>query len=138
MSKAQLINERENERDYKINNGEIITLKLSHDLTEISFIVNGKELSDGFAFVDLDGNGYKVIRMYIPEYEHCGLGRAALEFFKEITEEKLYASFPDGFKRNDGSHLTGDAPGFVSKMIDEGIIDGYDEAGWYKDSIEDI
>ena len=133
MSKAILINDRGNERDYKISNGNMVTLKISDDLFDIKFIVNGKELKDGFEFDQLENGGYYITHLYIPGYEHLGLGRAALEFFKEYTGEKLYAAPNDGFKRNDGSHLTGDAPGFVARMQEEGII----EKNEY-DSIDDF
>lgn len=56
-----------------------------------------------------------------PLLDH-GLGRAALEFFIEQTGSKVYAIPHDGQRLDDGSHLTGDAPGFVFKMQEEAII----------------
>lgn len=60
-----------------------------------------------------------------------GLGRAALEFFKEYTGAEVFAREYDGQVRDDGSHLTEDAPGFVAKMIDEGIL--LDNSGDFND-----
>lgn len=59
--------------------------------------------------------------MYVPIKE-AGLGRAALEFFKDYTQADVFARENDGQVRDDGSRLTEDAPGFVAKMIDEGIL----------------
>lgn len=56
-------------------------------------------------------------------YKHEGIGREALTFFREIHGLPITASKEDGLKKDDGSHLTGDAPGFVQKMRDEGIIE---------------
>ena len=64
-------------------------------------------------YMDLKDNSYK----------HQGIAREALKFFKEFYGLPITASYNDGLKKADGSHLTGDAPHFVSKMRDEGIIE---------------
>jgi hypothetical protein len=46
-----------------------------------------------------------------------------LKFFKEFYAMPITASYNDGLSKTDGSHLTGDAPYFVEKMRDEGIIE---------------
>ena len=57
-----------------------------------------------------------------------GLGRVALQFIKDaILNFPIWVSPNDGNIREDGSHLTGDALGFVKKMIEEKLIDGYDD-----------
>ncbi len=67
-------------------------------------------------------------------YKRKGIGRESLKFFKEITGTQIVASENDGIRKDDGSHLTGDAPVFVSKMQEEGIIErpaGYDSYDRY-------
>lgn len=75
-----------------------------------------------FKFLDPD---YKLMRMYCNDAKSGGIGRAVLQFFKATTGADVYASTPDGQVRDDQSHLTEDAPGFVVKMIAEGWIKGY-------------
>lgn len=78
-----------------------------------------------FEFKSLEEGGYKLMRMYCNAGKTGGIGRAILEFFIETTNEIPCASPPDGQVREDQSHLTEDAPCFVAKMIEEGLIKGY-------------
>lgn len=129
MATAILVDEREFERDYKISDGRIITIKISDDLSEVSFWEGQKLLGseNDFVFIDEcdDGTCYLLSRMYIKP-KGFGLGRAALKFFIDITGATVYTRSNDGITRDDGSHLTEDAPGFVFKMIDEGLIQPHD------------
>ena len=117
------------ERDYKIPSGQIITLKLEEDFSEITFWENGKQLGNNmnfeFKILDESDNSYLLSRMYVP-IKRVGLGRAALESFKYITRSLIYCRSHDGIVRDDGSHLTEDAPAFVTKMINEGLIESND------------
>lgn len=126
MAKAILINDRDLERDYQINGSTLITLKLEDDFSEIKFYdSNGIELEGEFLFFDESENGesYLLGRMYAPSsFKKSGLGRAALELFTEYTGANVYAREHDGQVRDDGSHLTGDAPIFVGQMIEEGLL----------------
>ena len=70
------------------------------------------------AFLDEAGRGYV----------HKGIGRRCLELVRELSGLSISASDHDGQRRDDGSHLTGDAPGFVFKMREEGLIEG--GSGW--------
>jgi len=55
-------------------------------------------------------------RIYNDPYKGEGMGRVALRFFKEATgDSKVFVSSHDGQVREDGSHLTGDAPCFATK-----------------------
>ena len=69
---------------------------------------------------------YKITWMYLDKqgesYLRQGIGRKALLFHIECFAMPLEASDNDGTVKNDGSHLTGDAPSFVSRMRAEGII----------------
>lgn len=114
------------ERVYEIVNGTLITLKLEEDPFQITFWdINGNQLGqdEDFVFYEPDEfeNSYLLGRMYVP-IKGEGLGRVALELFTEYTQEKVYAREHDGIVLDDGSHLTEDAPGFVNKMIEEGLL----------------
>jgi hypothetical protein len=95
MAKAILINQREWERDYKIYGTTLITLKLEEDYSEITFYDSyGHKLDGEFRFADEneDGDSYLLERMYVPSiYKQSGLGRAALEFFKDNSGSDIYA-----------------------------------------------
>lgn len=131
MKKAILIKDNEFERDYLIHNGRIITLIYDEMDQSISFKENDKTIGDEFRFIDEDVDGYGngerflLARMYSPE-KKSGLGRAALEFFIDMTGASIYARPNDGIVLDDGSHLTGDAAIFVGKMQNYGLIEPYD------------
>lgn len=129
MAKATLISDRDNERDYRIHDGRIITLVYDDWDYTIGFKENNLSIGDEFKFIDEDidedgvGNGesYLLARMYSP-IPKAGLGREVLKFFIDMTGARIYARPHNGQTRDDGSHLTEDAPGFVIKMRAEGLI----------------
>lgn len=98
--------------------GERITVLdwLGQEIGSIIFSLREDEYSDC----------YKITWMYLDKkgrgYLRQGIGRAALQFHKEIFNANIEASNNDGIMRIDGSHLTGDAPGFISKMRQEGFV----------------
>jgi len=132
MPRATLIKDNDNERDYQIPSGRIITLVYDDMDYSISFKENDQPIGDEFRFIDEsidedgcgDGERYLLARMFSP-VPASGLGRAALEFFIDMTGATIYARSHDGIVRDDGSNLTGDAPIFVGKMQDEGLIEEY-------------
>jgi len=50
------------------------------------------------------------------KYKHQGIGTEAFRLFRECTGAKVTFSEDDGIQKEDGSHLTGDAPGFVASL----------------------
>ncbi|HEY0313834.1 MAG TPA: hypothetical protein VGC56_15250 [Allosphingosinicella sp.] len=60
----------------------------------------------------------------IPGWTGVGIGRECLRLAGEVSASPITAAADDGMKREDGSHLTGDAPGFVQRMREEGLIIG--------------
>lgn len=56
-------------------------------------------------------------------YKHQGIGRRCLQIIKECWDLPIIAATNDGRQREDGSHLTGDAPEFVARMVKEGLLD---------------
>ena len=128
MAIANLFKDEGLKRIYKTSDGSLVTLELKDDFSEIIFCDSAGEKFGEFEFKELDVHAYKLTRMYTNTFKGRGLGRVALEFFKEITVSKIYTSPHDGIVRDDGSHLTECAPGFVSKMIKEGLIENPYEA----------
>lgn len=127
MAKATLFKEIESGRIYKNSKGQAIVLTLNDDHTEITIKDLRGKLIGEFEFKELDyGNGYKLMRMYSNELKQTGIGRAVLEYFRDVVGSPIFVSPNDGIEREDGSHLTEDAPSFVSHMIAVGLIDGYE------------
>ncbi len=124
MARAQLLEDNDNERTYELPNGRVITIRINDD-SEISYLENGLEIGnyDDFVFIEDEFDPYKYLlaRMYVP-IKGQGLGRATIEFFTEYFDAKVWARNNDGIEREDGSRLTEDAPGFVDKMIEEGLL----------------
>lgn len=140
MPKATLIYEGDFKRIYRISDSRTITLVYDdYDDSKsrtITFEENGQRIGDEFKFIDEsadgnedgvgNGNRFLLQRMFTPVTK-AGLGRLAIKFFIEITNATIYTRKNDGIERSDGSNLTGDAPGFVSKMQDEGLIERWSE-----------
>ena len=53
---------------------------------------------------------------------HKGIGRECIKLMNEHTGFPICAAQNNGRQNSDGSHLTGDAPGFVAKMEEEGLL----------------
>ena len=69
---------------------------------------------------------YYITWMYLnlkdSSYTNQGIGRAALEFHRKVFNMPILAAENDGHAKQDGSHLTQDAPAFVGRMRELGII----------------
>ena len=141
MAKAILIEDDGLRRVYQINGTTNITLILNEDQTEIAFFnMHGVELDGEFCFDDESENGRRFLlrRMYAPStLKNAGLGRAALQLFKDNTDATIYVRPNDGEQREDGSHLTEDAPAFVVRMMEEGLIEKYQEEEAYEIDIDE-
>ncbi|KAB0268472.1 hypothetical protein [Microvirga brassicacearum] len=73
-----------------------------------------------------DGECLKLVWAYLDHSDRAwcrqGLGREILRRVKELSGLPVTASDNDGHTQDDGSHLTGDAPAFVARMREEGLI----------------
>lgn len=67
---------------------------------------------------------YKIIGLNLEKCKGQGIGRACLQYHTEIYGCSIVAGDDTGTTSDDGSHLTGDGPGFIEKMRDEGIVCG--------------
>lgn len=128
MAKAILIKDMGLTRIYKSSKNQLVRLEMKEDWTEIKFIdIISKKQFGEFEFKELEDGSYKLMRMYTEPNQNGGIGRAALEMFKDNTLGiDIVASPNNGQVLDDGSHPTGDAIFFVNKMIKEGIISGYE------------
>ena len=72
----------------------------------------GAYLKIAWAFLDKLG----------PQYLRQGIGRRCVEIVRERFGMPIIAEQHDGHQRDDGSHLTGDAPAFIARLRDEGLI----------------
>jgi hypothetical protein len=115
-------------KNITISSGQIITIILDNENFEsITFYDKNHKKIGLFEFRILNdySSNYKLIYMNLDtKYTRLGLGETALCFFKSSTGANIYTSPDDGKTKQDGSHLTGDAPIFVSKMKQKGIISG--------------
>jgi hypothetical protein len=92
--------------------------------------LNCKEIDDErhsylklvWAFLDKSGNGFT----------RRGIGRQCLLIVKERYGLPIVAEENNGIKKDDGSHLTGDAPAFIARMREEGLIEPL-RSEWYAD-----
>lgn len=131
MARAKLLQDNEFERVYQTQNGQTYILKLEDDWSEIKFYDENGSLieTDQNEFVfkdespDEDQVRYLLQKMYCP-IKQSGLGRAALEFFTEITGASIYTR-QLGEDYGDGSHLTDDALVFIDKMQKVGLIESF-------------
>ena len=62
------------------------------------------------------------MNLHDASYKRQGIGRKCLQLVRECSGMNIVTSESNGHKRDDGGHLTGDAPAFVAKMRTEGII----------------
>ncbi len=129
---AELIGERDMEKDFRISDGRIITLKLAEDFSEVSFWEDRSQLgiphSDVFIFdflEDLSEPTYRLTRMFCP-VKGEGLGTEAIKLFIEYTDAKIVTRPPHTGELSDGSNLTNDALWFVPKMQEKGLIEEWD------------
>lgn len=130
MTRLRLIKERPDLREYALANGNHIMIDVFND-SHIEVLDSKSKLIGGIYLnlIEVDEHSdpyYYITRMYLDKkdksYLRQGIGREALIYFKEIYGYKITAAEDDGQRKDDGSHLTGDAPSFVAKMIEEGVI----------------
>lgn len=133
----------DNTMDYKLPSGEIVTSSIDVGGTHIS-VTNHR--CEEIGRIELDsredacGNEeffltWAHLDMQGEQYKRQGIGSAALKFHHDMFGSPIYAQSDDGLSRDDGSHLTQDAPGFVAAMRKEGLIE---PDHTYRDSDEGI
>ena len=67
-------------------------------------------------------NIFKITHLALDNCKGVGIGRRSLELHIELFDSILTAGNAYDGRQSDGSHLTGDGPGFISKMRDLKIV----------------
>jgi len=95
-----------------------------NDMHIIAFASLGQEI--GRIELDEGESCYHIRWMYLDKlgdkYLRQGIGEACLKFFKETYDCCITAAYDTGITNDYGDYLTGDAPSFISKMRDKGIV----------------
>jgi len=118
-------------------NGRRVTLEIDENAdyrveakNSLGSLIGRMEFSE-----DSESGSLKLVWAYLDilnsTWRRQGIGRQMLKEVKSLSGRCVFAETNDGIKREDGSHLTGDAPSFVAQMRVEGIIEpdnsnGYD------------
>jgi len=89
---------------------------------------NGDKIGNvDFLFIDDGYHQYLMLQNCFIEGDnrkwlHAGIGTRCVELIVQETGMSLVARSACGPVRSDGTHLTGDAPRWVSKMVSKGLI----------------
>ena len=119
------INEIDDEtRQLVLDSGEIVELRFDED--SVAIFAQDEEVGRlSFRPYDVPVNQYEETCFHLThafieggggKFKHQGIGTEAFRLFRECTGAEVTFSENDGIKRDDGSHLTGDAPGFVASL----------------------
>ncbi len=124
------------EIEFTARDGRTYVIALSDDGEEISVQLDGARLGQiSLRFVegsDNDNHWYHITHLELDRCKGCGIGTRCLQFHVEVYGCTLTAGRNDGFSSEDGSHLTGDGPGFIAKMREKGIVSAEPEP-WQDD-----
>jgi hypothetical protein len=69
------------------------------------------------------GNTYLITHLGLQKCKRLGIGRRCLQLHRRIFDSPITAGSNNGITSEDGSHLTGDGPGFIAKMRAEKIVE---------------
>ena len=122
------------EAAYRCKDGREVRIYIDDDADFLTTVRDGDGREIGrfeFNWIDdLNGDYLKLCWAYLdrldPSYLRQGIGRECLKRVKEFSDLAIVAEDHDGVQRDDGSHLTNDAPSFVEQMRREHLIAGSD------------
>lgn len=66
---------------------------------------------------------YHIVNLSLDDCSGLGIGKRCLELHKEELDAPITAGTAHGQKMDDGSHLTGNGPGFIARMRELGIVE---------------
>lgn len=114
---------------FKCKNGTVVDIEVDDFSYEVEVYGPNRMKLGGMRFhhvQDYNDDALKLTWAYLdeagPSYLRQGIGRECLRRMHEVSCMPLFSENHDGIIRDDGSHLTGDAPAFVDKMRDEKLI----------------
>jgi hypothetical protein len=111
--------------EFTCKNGLPVLISLREDLTVWVHTPNHQEIGH-LELTEYDDGGLTLTWAYLDkldsDYLRQGIGRKCLQLIKGYYGQPVYAREDDGLRKDDGSHLTGDAPAWVKTMREEGLI----------------
>lgn len=118
---------------FKCKNGETVRIVIA-DNGYVAHVFSADNLDIGkLEFVEYDDNVLHLVWAHLEgdegRFVRQGIGRECLRLMSETYGMPIVVNRDDGIRRDDGSHLTGDAPAFVEAMRREGLVTylgGYD------------
>ncbi|MES2281366.1 MAG: hypothetical protein V4542_08130 [Pseudomonadota bacterium] len=114
----------ENKTEFIAKDGLTYEIGLEEDL-DVRVVVfrSGVEIGSISLESRDEDQTYHVMNLSLENCKRLGIGQRCLEFFNEVYQfSTLTAEESHGQKREDGSHLIGDGPGFVAAMREKKII----------------
>lgn len=111
-------------RQLVLDTGEIVELRFEDDSVAV-FVRNVEIGRLSFRAYEAPAKYYEETYYHLThafieggggKYKHQGIGTEAFKLFRECTGAEVTFSENDGIRKDDGSHLTGDAPRFVSSL----------------------
>ncbi|MNB69930.1 hypothetical protein D3C81_71400 [compost metagenome] len=101
-------------------------LRDEDDGGEISVYLDGVRMGEIYLrSIEVDAPEYVVYLitgLNLEKCKHNGLGRACLQYHRELYDSTILAGSETGTTSDDGSHLTGDGPGFIERMRADKIV----------------
>lgn len=115
--------------EFQCKNGSLIKIALNDDdYTATALDPSGAEIGH-FEFYEISDESGTVLKFswaYLDKldgsYKRQGIGEEMLRRVKDRYRHTIIAEANDGIRKDDGSHLTQDAVGFVQRMREKGLI----------------
>jgi len=132
-----------NEVDFLASDGQTYQIQIDDFGDEINVLFQGeKKGSISLRLIEGDlpypPDVYHITHLALDSCSHRGIGRRCLQFHRELFDAPITAGSNNGTRCEDGSHLTGDGPGFIARMKAEGIVcDDDDRSEYDSDRFDD-
>lgn len=116
-------------KTFTTNKGKNIYIEIDEvDFVAIATDLSGNEIGRfKFNYHESDHNDcLKLVWAYLNKqgdaYLRSGIGRECIKRMTEYTDYSICVSKDDGQPKDDGSHLTQDAPAFVRQLKADGLL----------------
>ncbi|MDO8312125.1 MAG: hypothetical protein Q7T25_09310 [Sideroxyarcus sp.] len=122
---------------FKAKNGKEYLIKID-DEEEISvWLDNVKKGTISLRLIegaqDFKPNYCHITHLALDDCQGQGIGRRCLQLHRELFNIPITAGNAHDGQMDDGSHLTGNGPGFILKMREEGLVVDDADEGYYND-----
>ncbi|WP_124513902.1 hypothetical protein [Acidovorax sp. FJL06] len=112
---------------FTASDGQTYEISVDDFGEEIRVVLGGKTVGTiSLRYIEGDPprqpDTYHITHLALEECAHRGIGRRCLELHREVFSSPITAGADNGTTSDDGSHLTGDGPGFIAKMSKAGIV----------------